>query len=69
MDFYYQLFNLIVLFLFVIIAIIFSAISRKILPVIPAFFVSIIVYIITTNGFLAGISLLLVTSILQLKSY
>jgi SNF family Na+-dependent transporter len=39
------------------------------LPVIPAFFVSIIVYIITTNGFLAGISLLLVTSILQLKSW
>jgi len=69
MDFYYQLFNLIVLFLFVIIAIIFSAVSRKILHVIPAFFVSIIIYIITTNGFLAGISLLLITSILQLKIY
>jgi len=69
MDFNYQLFNLIVLFLFVIIAVIFSAISRKILHVIPAFFISVIVYVITTNGFLAGISLLLVTSILQLKSY
>jgi hypothetical protein len=68
MDLNYQLLNLFVLFLFIVISTIFSAISKKTLAVFPAFFISVIIYVITLNGFLAGISALFVTTILQLKS-
>lgn len=65
MDISLQLFHILILIGFIVIGIIFALIIKKPLVIIPALFISIIVYILSYNGLFAGISFFLATIIFQ----
>ncbi len=65
MDFIYELFNLLIFSIFVLISSVFVIVTKKPLAIIIPLFISIAIYSISYNGLLAGLSMIILTLILK----